>query len=192
MLDALEAEERQRKRERSGGGLVMAAIGLLVIGTAVVFYVLHQRALEKKDGEGSSQSATVDSKTATPAVTGSVRGHRIAVPTAAPAKDAPAAAPTAPSAAPEKPVEKPVAKPAVGDGASPPKRLLRPRQKSPQRRRHRPLAATSQSPPPAAKPGRRGKRPTSPKRAVVPAWRFRRRPGRSGIASPARSRGALR
>lgn len=170
VLDALEAEERQRKRERSGGGLVMAAIGLLVIGTAVVFYVLHQRALEKKDGEGSSQSATVDSKTATPTVTGSVGATASPSPTAAPAKDAPAAAPTAPSAAPEKPVEKPVAKPAVGD-------VGKPAEKTPEAAPEKsPATATPtaggdkpESAKPAAKPGRRGKKTDKPEEGSRPS-----------------------
>lgn len=50
-IDALEEEERRRKRNSGGGGMVMAAIGLLVVGTAIVFFFLHKRAVDRQGAE---------------------------------------------------------------------------------------------------------------------------------------------
>jgi serine/threonine-protein kinase len=60
-IDALEAEERRRKRDRGGGSLVMAAIGLLVVGTAVVFFVLHKLAVARQGAEAQGNTAPISS-----------------------------------------------------------------------------------------------------------------------------------
>ena len=65
-LDALEAEERRRKRDRGGGGMVMAAIGLLVIGTAIVFFVLHKRAVDRQGTEAQHVAGPAGGSPTTP------------------------------------------------------------------------------------------------------------------------------
>lgn len=116
-MDVLEAENaaEQRRQRESSGGVIMGAIALLVIVTAVIFYVLHERALQQsgEGGEGSGQTAQPATPTAPPTPPTAAP----ATPPAAPAAAGAPAAPVAPAVTAAKPGEgekKPAAeKPAV-------------------------------------------------------------------------------
>lgn len=158
VLDALEAEERRRKRDRSGGGFIMAAIGVLVVSTAVVFYVLHKRAVDQKAGEAHDRPVAADSaglggSAPGPSPTpGSTAGAAAASPSAAPTAPAPVTAKPADKAS-DKPGEKPM-------GGEPSK----PAEKPAEAAAGKPTtpAATGEAGKPVAKPGRRTKKADKP------------------------------
>lgn len=59
-IDVLEAEnvaEQRRHRQGKGGGMLMGAIFLLVIVTGVIFYVLHERALQGTNAAPAAATA---------------------------------------------------------------------------------------------------------------------------------------
>jgi len=148
-IDALEAEERRRKRASGGGSMVMVAIGLLVIGTAVVFFVLHKRAVERQSvGTPAASPASLSpppsgpstATTATPGPTGSATPPSAAAKTEG--KPEPATAkPSQPEAT------KPTEPHAVEKTADPPPEAATPKPTE------KPEAAK-----PAAKPVKKGKK----------------------------------
>ncbi len=102
VLEADNAAEQRRHRQSGGSGVLMGAITLLVIATAVIFYLLHERAVQTSNTAAAAPQATAPSlENAAPA------------PSPAPAPvggakppQSPAAAPTAAPNVPQNSVEK--------------------------------------------------------------------------------------
>lgn len=159
VLDALEAEERRRKRDRSGGGLVMAAIGLLVVGTAVVFFLLHKRAVDRGASTGGN-----------PAVVDAQAGGATAADSAAAAAGTPPAppSPATPAAEGEKVADKPSEKAPAGETGKP---AEKPAQAAAEKPSSPPGGGEAGKP--TAKPARRGKKADKPEEG-----------GRPGLALP--------
>lgn len=129
----LDAEEQRKKAKGGGSGVVMAAIFGLVVLTAIVFYILHARAvdrsadkneLNKPENTGvvpapSTGAATPTPAAATPAVTPPAAGP------ATPDKTKPAEKPAdkvadKPADKTDKPAEKPADKAADKPAADKP------------------------------------------------------------------------
>ena len=147
-IDALEAEERRRKRDGGSGSLVMGAIGLLVIGTAVVFFLLHKRAVDR---QGTEAQGTPAPSVTTPAA-----------PVAAP--PAPASpAPSPPGPTEPTPAVAADAKPAATDSkpAAPPasKATEKTAEAAAEPSAAKPAADKPEAAKPAAKHARKAKKP---------------------------------
>ena len=89
----LDAEERRHRRDKKGSPPVMAIILGLTILTAIVFYVLHVRAVAKETAEAERRAAAAAAAAQPPA------NAPATAPTTAPTT-APASAPTAATAKP--------------------------------------------------------------------------------------------
>lgn len=128
----LEAEERRHRREKRAGQPVMAIILGLTLLTAVIFYVLHLRAVAKEEAE-AKQRALAAAALAEAAAKEAQKAVSPPAPATAPAT-APAATPTPPAttdkgAAPQpaKPAE---AKPAEAKPATKAEKPARPAKKA--------------------------------------------------------------
>jgi serine/threonine-protein kinase len=115
-IDVLEAENAalQRRHRQGSGSLIMGAIALLVLFTAVVFYVLHKRALNQTEGPAGDTTTAAPATPPpppTPPAAAAPATPSPAAPEKAPEKPAAATAPAAEKPAPEKAAkaEKPAA-----------------------------------------------------------------------------------
>lgn len=128
-IDALEAEERRRQRDSGGGKMVMVAIGLLVIGTAVGFFVLHKRAIERQSvGTPTTSPASLSPPPSSPSTPATAAPGPTGSATSA---SAPATADGKPEPASPKPSQPEAIKPteahAVEKTADPPSEAAAPR-----------------------------------------------------------------